>query len=147
MRRGFSLITAIIFVVLLATLGALGLSLSTQGVKQTTDIYLKTQAEFLARSVTEYAIMAVTAHEINVANGCLNQVNATYPANGAGAMFRMRVDIRYFGVGFPAGCNMMDDNVSFADSNKTMQFDTYVWSDNNISTEPIRFHRRTIQRP
>ncbi len=147
MKRGFSLITAIIFMVLLATLGALGLSLSTQGVKQTTDIYLKTQAEFLARSVTEYAIMAVSAHEVNAANGCLNQVTASYPSAGASAMFNMRVDIRYFGNGLPGGCNTMADNVLHADSNRVMQFDTYVWSVNNVSTEPIRFHRRTIQRP
>ncbi len=37
MRKGFSLITAIIFLVTIATLGALSVSLSTQSVKKTTD--------------------------------------------------------------------------------------------------------------
>ncbi len=146
MKKGFSLLTAIIFIVLLSTIGVLALSLSSQNVKQTSDAYLKTQAELLAISATEYAVMAMTAHEINATNGCLNTIDATYP-NATNPMFNIRVDIRYFGNGLPIGCDTMADNVINSDSNVTAQVDTYVTSATGIASEPIRFHRRTLQRP
>ena len=56
LRSGFSVITAIIVMILISTLLILSLSLSSKSIKQTTDIYLKAQAEVLARSATEYAL-------------------------------------------------------------------------------------------
>lgn len=144
MKKGFSLITAIIFILLVATLGALALSLSAQSAKQTGDLYLKTQAELLARSATEYALLAISAHEINATTGCLNEINATY---GNPNMFNINVDIKYFGRGLPVACDTLANNVQERESNITVMIDTYVEANNTISSEPIRFHRRTLQRP
>jgi hypothetical protein len=145
------MITAIIFIVLVATLGALALSLSTQTTKQTTDLYLHAQAELLAQSGTEYALLAFSGHEINATNGCLEQINAQYP-EGATPWFDINITLRYLGSGLAPTCNnaaIIDDNVTTADSNLTLIIDTVVTSraDANISTEPIRIHRRTLQKP
>lgn len=153
MRRGFSMITAIIFMVLVATLGALALSLSTTTVKQTSDLYLREQAELLVQSATEYALLAISGHEINNANGCLNTINATYNNT-----FDINISIYYLGNNLPNGCRGFDGtivstgtltNIDANDSNVTVMIDTVVSVpvDKNVSTEPIRLHRRTLQKP
>ncbi|WP_333803758.1 type II secretion system protein [Sulfurospirillum sp.] len=154
MRRGFSLITAIVFIVLIATIGALALSFSTLNVKQTSDTYLREQAELLVQSGTEYALLAISAHEINATNGCLNTINAQFP-NTATPLFDINISINYLGIGLPASnvarpCQKFSEsNISTIDSNVTVIIDTIVelTPGNNISTEPIRLHRRTIQKP
>ena len=146
MRSGFSMITAIIFIVLVATLGALALSLSTQTTKQTSDLFLREQAELLGQSATEFALLAFSAHEINATNGCLQQINTQYPEAGANAFFDINITLRYLGSGLPCdGAFIIDNNVTTADSNLTLIIDTIVTS--NVATEPIRFHRRTLQKP
>lgn len=155
MRKGFSLITAIVFMVLIATLSALALSFSSLNVKQTSDTYLREQAELLLQSSTEYALLAISAHEINAANGCLNTINAQFPKSGNDAIFDINISINYLGIGLPSKsaakpCQKFSDNdIVTTDSNVTVIIDTVVSTntDNNISTEPIRLHRRTIQKP
>ncbi len=140
MRKGFSLLTAIIFLVLIATISAISISLSTQTVKQTTDIYLKNQAELLLRSGTEFALLAMSGHNYN--SSCLNDINMTYSNQ-----FDINVSIMYIGKGLPSGCQTLDNNISTADSNRTVIIDTFVSTKADITTEPIRLHRRTIQKP
>ncbi len=140
MRKGFSLLTALIFLVIIATISAISISLSTQSVKQTGDIYLKNQAELLLRSGTEYAMLAISGHNYTV--NCLNDINMTY-----NNMFDINVTIYYIGNGLPSGCNVLDGNISTDDSNRTVIIDTFVSTKPNITTEPIRLHRRTIQKP
>ena len=142
MRKGFSLITAIVFLVLIATISALSISLSTQSVKQTTDVFLKTQAELLLRSGTEYALLAMSDN--NYSDKCLNDINMTY------SNFDINVTISYIGKGLKkigtGKCKyILDNNISTADSNRTVIIDTYVSTKAGI--EPIRLHRRTIQKP
>ncbi|WP_263832550.1 type II secretion system protein [Sulfurospirillum oryzae] len=153
MRRGFTLITAIIFIVLVASIAALALSFSSFSTKQTTDLFLREQAELLVQSGTEFALLAISGHDINTTNGCLNAINAQYPKAGANAIFDINVTINYLGRGLATAsnnnCNILSDLVETADSNRTVIIDTIVSTntDNNISSEPIRLHRRTIQKP
>ncbi len=150
MKRGFSLLTAIIFVVVLATLAALALSMSTQSVKETNDVYLKAQAELLAKSATEYAIMAITAHERNATNGCLNEIHASHRVNGED-WFNIDIEFRYFRDNTADAtivpCNTFAEDVATLQSHYLVQIDTTVTTSADISTEPIRYFRRTIQRP
>lgn len=146
MKKGFSLLTAIIFMVLVATIGALALSFSTFSVKQTRDLYLREQAELLLQSGTEFALLAISGHEINATNGCLNYINTSYPETTP-PLFNINISINYIGNGLPtSNCNILDNNISTIDSNITVIIDTIV-QDHNVSTEPIRLHRRTIQKP
>ena len=145
MRKGFTLITAIIFIVLVASIAALSLSFSSFSTKQTTDLYLKEQAELLVQSGTEFALLAISGHDINATSNCINAINAPYPT-AAAPQFDINITINYMGSGLPAGCNILSNAVVTADSNVTVIIDTIV-TDHNVSTEPIRLHRRTIQKP
>lgn len=145
MRRGFSLITAIIFLILVATISALTLSFSAQSVKQTSDIFLKSQAELLVQSATEYALLAMSGHDYT--NNCLESINIFYPT-ALNYTHEINVSIMYIGNGLTCSAtsiliNTLDTN----DSNRTVIIDTRVSTNPTISTEPIRIHRRTIQKP
>ena len=146
MRRGFTLITAILFILLISTISMLALSLSSLTTKQTSDIYLREQAELLLQSATEYALLAISGRNI-ATNGCINAINAQYPQAGANALFDINISLSYLGNGLPNTCNRLDNNVSNLDSNVTVMIDTVVTSANSVSTEPIRLHRRTLQKP
>jgi len=154
MRKGFSLITALVFMILVATLGALALSLSTTTVKQTSDLYLREQAELLALSATEYALLAISAHDFNSTGNCLNTINSTYTQDGNTTLFDINITLYYLGNGLPANCMKpsgqdanISSNIVTNDSNRTVIIDTIVSSANGIASEPIRYHRRTIQKP
>ena len=140
MRKGFSLITAIIFLVLVATMSVLALNLSIQSAKQTTDIFLKTQAELLAKSSTEYALLAMSGHDYST--NCLKSINSTY-----NDMFDINISIQYIGSGLPASCTQLGTDISTPDSNRTVIIDTIVKSQVSVTQEPIRIHRRSIQKP
>lgn len=147
MRRGFSMITAIVFMILVATLGALAISLSNLSTKQTSDLYLREQAELLAQGATEYALLAISGHDFTA--NCLNTINSTYTQDGATILFDINVTLYYLGNGLPANCSTLTNNlnnIDTNDSNRTVIIDTFV-TDRNLSTEPIRIHRRTIQKP
>lgn len=147
MRNGFTLITAILFMVLVATIAALALTFSSFSTKQTTDLYLREQAELLLQSGTEFALLAISGHNINATGTCINTINTQYiPKTGANPLFNIDITINYMGRGLPGGCNILSNTVDTNDSNITVIIDTIV-EDNNISTEPIRLHRRTIQKP
>lgn len=148
MRRGFSMITAIVFMILVATLGALAISLSNLSTKQTSDLYLREQAELLAQGATEYALLAISGHDFAITPNCLNTINSSY-TDGVTILFDINVTLYYLGNGLPANCNTLTNNlnnIDTNDSNRTVIIDTFV-TDRNLSTEPIRIHRRTIQKP
>jgi len=148
MKKGFTLITAIIFIVLIATIAALSLSFSTLSTKQTSDLYLREQAELLLQSSTELALLAISGHDIVANNNCINTINAQYPS-AANAIFDITISLSYIGNGLPAGCNTLANAIVTTESSGTVIIDTVVETTpgNNISTEPIRLHRRTIQKP
>ncbi|WP_331775851.1 type IV pilus modification PilV family protein [Sulfurospirillum sp. 1612] len=149
MRKGFSLITAIIFLFVVATLSILALSMSTQSAKQTTDQYLKIEAELLAKSATEYALLAISGHEVNATNGCLNHIDIKYPTSGTNYTHDVNITIQYIGDNLPASpkCTQLGTDIVTADSNRTVIIDTIVTTNPTVSLEPIRIHRRTIQKP
>jgi len=89
MRKAFSMITAIIVIVLMATVGTFILNLSGKMVKGTTTQFQREQAMLLAKSYTEYAIMAVTANDQNTT--CLNKIDGSY------GDYNITVKISYIG--------------------------------------------------
>lgn len=142
------MLTAIIFMVLVATLGTLALSLSSTTTKQTSDLYLREQAELLVQSATEYALLAISGHDFSA--NCLNTIHATYPSAGADKLFDINISLYYIGNGLPVGCQTLTANLNNIDTNEsnlTVMIDTIVSAADGISAEPIRLHRRTIQKP
>lgn len=138
MRSGFSMLTAIFIMVFIATVMVLMISLSTTSVDRTTNIYLKEQSRLMARSATEYALLAASGHDYS--GNCLENIDMDY--NG----YAVNMQLRYIGNGL--NCNdahTIDDNITTADSNGTVIIDTRV----SFPARPdqnVTYTRRTIQK-
>lgn len=158
MRKAFSLFTAIVVLVLMAGVATLVMNISGKVVKETTAQYRKEQAVLLAKSYTEFAILAIQGRNMKT-NGCLRTitgiVNSTVlnqaNPNGAdiGEGYRVTVRMRRY-IGLPADLNctvntlttsgdasvLIDVNVRYKDPDAT-----------DISTAPwINYNRRTLQK-
>ena len=142
MRKAFSLLTAIVMIVLMSAVAALVFNISGKTTKETSTQYRKEQAILLAKSYTEYAILAIQGHNI-ANNGCLQtitaQVNTTTlgGANAAGAIngegYLITVRIQYLDVNninnIPGGCPaaLVDDIVAgLFNNNPTVLIDVNV---------------------
>ena len=68
MRSGFGLVTAIIFIVIISILGTYALTTVSQGIRETSDVYLKTQADILNQNALDYALLKVRKQ-----TDCLNE--------------------------------------------------------------------------
>lgn len=144
MRRGFTLLSAIFLMVLVATLMMLAYSLSSQTKKQTADIYMQEQAQLLARSATEFALLAISGHD-NTAD-CIEQIDLQYPQGSP--VYEINMTLYYIGNGLP--CNtghILDNAIATAESNGTVLIDTAISYTDPATNERVKFHRRTIQKP
>ncbi len=99
MRDGFSLLVAIFTIVLISLVGAYIFHASSATVKEGELQYKKEQAMLLARSYTEYAVMAITANKRNGASkDCIDKINGNIGSNPTlGQGYRVRVEITYIG--------------------------------------------------
>ncbi len=154
MKKGFSLIMAIFFVILIATLGMMSMSLSSKMVKQSSDIYLKEQAELYAMSATSLAVLAMQGTDYNI--NC--EQNLAYDF---GDCFTAGVSIFYLDSNMPATCNarhktagspinIRDMGLKDASGNDATFYNVAILDvivTNTDGIEPIRYHRRTVQRP
>ena len=153
-RKAFSMLTAIVIIVLMATVAMLIMNMSGKLVKETTAQYQREQAILLANSYTEYAVMAVTANDRAV--NCLSTIRGTVgdATNG----YRIRTHIAYIGIDDAAA---PDDTISNclvarklgtvatgSDTPLTIIVDAYVdYKDlDNLAGPNITYHRRTVQK-
>lgn len=143
MRRGFTLIAAIFFVVIASSICMLALSIATTSVRQNSEIYLREQSELVARAATEYAILAVLSNDFYKAGAvCIGDKNN--PIKGEfGELFTFEVFVKYFGdMGVCSG-----DAVAVTGLNQgTVLLDVFVSSKPGKATNPINFHKRTLQK-
>lgn len=143
-RKGMAMFAAIAFLLVMATIMGLMVSMTAKTTKRSADIYFQEQAHLLAKSATEYALLAISGHDRTT--DCINQINSTYPA--VNPVYNINTTIRYIGDAFPAGCNMLVNDIVTPESNGTVLIDVYVTTNNTVGlNEPVRFHRRTMQKP
>ena len=153
-RGGFAMIMAIFFMVLMATLMLYMLNASAETTERTTSDYVNEQAQLLAKSTVEYALLRVSGFDrktdVNgIATDCLTKLNLTYPETSP--MYDITVNISYHGLGAtaPAKCtaNGTQASINTAESVGTMLIDVYVESRDDLQlNEPVRYHRRTLQK-
>ena len=157
-RKAFSMVTAIVVIVLMATVAVLILNISGKIVKETTAQFQREQSMLLAKSYTEYAIMAVMSNNRTGTNTCLNRIDgdvkiddssAITVANGNG--YRVRVFISYIGSATEvvAACtNVLSASVTTVDTPLNFVIDTYVdYKDpDNTAGSWIAYHKRTLQK-
>ncbi len=148
-RNGFAMIMAIFFMILIATLLSYMLSSTTETAKRTTNAYVNEQAQLLAKSAAEYAILRVSGFS-RAGNDCMNGFTAKYP-DATNPIFDITVSISYIGFGplADAGgdCDIFIPDIQTPESNGTMLIDVYVQDNASLNlSEPIRYHRRTLQK-
>ena len=100
MKKGFSLILAIIFILLVASIGALSMSISSSSAKTSVNLFIHEHAKLLADAAAEYAIMKV--HQNNFADTCVDEIEINYP-NDTTPTFRANISITYIGDGGDGG--------------------------------------------
>jgi len=153
-RKAFSMITAIMVIVLMASVGAFVMNLSGKIVKTTTTQFQREQAMLLAKSYTEFAIMSVMANNVNT--NCLQTIqgNNVIRAENEGG-FDITVQIAYIGNGdgriTPCdGVRKLSDAVATVSSPLNILVDVYVkYQDVDgliPNTSWITYHKRTIQK-
>lgn len=139
MKRGFSLIMAIVFIVVIITIGMLSFTLSNTSVKQTTEQYLSEQAEALAMSASEYAIYKI--QDQNFSKDYLNEVNLT------SGVLNAHVSIKYINT----KSKPENSKTDFTDKDNKIRaviLTTIVESNPNIiKDQNIRYVRITTQKP
>jgi hypothetical protein len=146
-RNGFAMILAIVVVLLVAAGGALLISNATMGSKSMGDNYLRAQAELLAQSATEFAVMRAQGFDTS-GGDCLNQLNITVQDASGANMFDANVTMYYSFFGpVPVGAGTCE-GVGGIGKETTILVDTTVTtrSGANLSTEPIRVHKRSLQK-
>ena len=96
MKKGFSLILAIIFILLVASIGALSMSISSSSAKTSVNLFIHEQAKLLADGAAEYAIMKVQQN--NFADTCVDEIEINYPNDkDKNPTFRANISITYIG--------------------------------------------------
>lgn len=147
-RSGFAMIMAILLLLFVAAMSAVMISLTAQSTKSKSDTLLREQAYFLARSATEYALLAISGHDRTATNSCINEINSQYLPDNVTPMFDINTTIWYVGLGGIANCNSIVGNINTPESNGTIILDVTVSSNDAYGlSEPITYHRRTMQKP
>ncbi len=143
-RSGFAMILAIFVVVLVALGGVLLLGNAATGAKSTGDNYLRAQAELLAMSATEFAVMRAQGFNTNSNANCLDQLNITVNDATGNAMYDANVSLAY---SFRGAQNGSCSRILAQNTGKdTMILMDVAVTDRNLSTEPIRVFKRSWQK-
>ena len=136
-RSGFAMMMAIIVIVIISTIMALSLALTTQTAKRTTDIYLYEQAVLYSKSAAELALLRIAQ------NGSCT----TIPSYTLDGIYDVNVSVRYVYKGLACGgTNDYFTTLQTDEQNGTVLMDITITTKDEIATEPIRYFRRSIQK-
>ncbi|NPA50007.1 MAG: type II secretion system protein [Epsilonproteobacteria bacterium] len=159
LRGAFSLITAIVVILILSLVATYIFYLSGKITRETTSEYQQNQAILLARSYTEYAILAVMSADRNTSSHCVQQIKGDIGNPEIGQGYRVEVDIKYIGTyNVLKKCPnniILSKNVSTQYTPLTIVVDVFVrYKDYNhplINKNPsqvpwITYHKRSLQK-
>jgi len=134
LKKSFAMLMAIIFIVILGSIGTLMMYFSSLNLKQTSDNYITLQGELYAKSATEFAIQALESRDFRN-DGCINKIDINT------TLYEVNMTFHYFLTNCPSDCNC--SNIVTKESNGTVMINTYVKS----KVDNIRFFRQTLQKP
>ena len=174
MRKGFALVAAIFFIIIVATTAITALSIASMTARDVNNIQGREQALLLAQSATELAVLAMQKHQYlttplkaggatAATNPTLNRIRLEYPSNDpAQKMFDITVTFGYFDrqLGADADHTVAYSNFGQGSSDRLANgsvgrilshaalVDVVVRSNVAVMGSPqITYHRRTIQKP
>ena len=136
MKKGFSLLLSIIFMVIMAIIGVMIMKFSASSSKHASTSIMDIRANLALRSATEYAILALQGHDYK--NGRINEINLSYP------FFNANIKFHYFLTNCPANdanCSL----ISTQDTNGTVL--VYVTVTSKLPQFHIRKVKITLQNP
>ncbi len=154
-RKAFSMFTAIFVIVIMSTVTALVMGTAGKIIQETTAQYQKEQAVLLAKSYTEFAIMAVMSNDRNGTGNCVDEIDADVDSPDNGQGYRVRTRISFIGnsaeTASCAATRIFSNAVVTVETPLNIIVDTYVeYKDINhpdITNAPwITYHRRTLQK-
>lgn len=147
MKRGFSLIAAVFFIILLSTIALTSLSTATMSVSQTSNIAMREQMAYLANSATEYAVMRMQATDYT--KDCFKEATIYYPEK-ENWFYKADVEVSYLNSDLSTICSgNMASNASSITSDKyaaIVEVDVEINKD-SYGKLPLKFSRRTLQIP
>ena len=150
-RKAFSMIMAIALIIIMATLTVLITNVTGKIGKETTAIFKKEQAIILAKSYTEYAILAVSAND-RKNNPCIETINGTIGNPDTGFGYEVTTTISYIGDIDVATCNnVLSSAVQHDESKLSVIIDVYVRYKEVVHTDLANspwftYHNRSLQK-
>ena len=151
-RSGIAMIMAIAVIVILATIMALSLALTSQTTKRSTDLYLYEQAVLLSKSATEYALLRISQSPPCTSENALG-LNFKPDLNDNGIaddIYDINITLKYI-YDSDASCiangGTFYTPVTTPEQNGSVLMDVSVSvTDPTVASEPIRFFKRTIEK-
>jgi hypothetical protein len=140
-RNAMAMIMAIAAIVVVATIMALSMAMTTETTKRTSDLYLYEQSILLSKSAAEYALLLVAQ------NQPCTDLNTTFTQD---TFYTIDIGISYiYDSVAPCTANggALYTTVATPEQNGSVLLDVTVSvTDATVTTEPIRYFRRTIQK-
>jgi hypothetical protein len=141
-RNAMAMIMAIIVIVIIGTIMALSISLTSLTTKRTNDLYLYEQSTLLAKSATEYALLLISQ------NPPCSDLNTNFTQENG--LYNISIGIQYIydsNASCIANGGTLFATVTTPEQNGSALIDVSVSVlDGNVSAEPIRYFRRTLQK-
>jgi Tfp pilus assembly protein PilX len=147
-RNGFAMIMALSVIVIIATIMAISMSMTAQTTKRSTDLYIYEQAVLLSKSAAEYALLRISQ---DGACSHTNDLNFTPDLDGDGNpdFYDVNISIKYIYTA-PSPCASANDDyftITTPEQNGSVLMDISVSvDDTTVTSEPIRYFRRSIQK-
>ena len=157
LRSGFSMLVAIFVILMLSLVASYIFYASSSIAKEGSIQYQREQAMILARSYTEYAVLAISGNDRSTGQ-CINTINADIGNPDTGRGYKVRVDITYIGNNrYLTGCTNIAASLPNNDVDAlSVILDVYVgYKDmqnpnlynGNANLVPWQsYHRRSIQK-
>ena len=135
-KNAMAMIMAIAVIVVIATIMALSMTMTAKTTKSTSDLYLYEQTILLSKSATEYALLRI-AQSTPCAYTGESFTQDTF--------YNIDIAVQYI---YTAGvCATQYATVTTPEQNGSVLLDiTVSVTDPTVTTEPIRYFRRTIQK-
>lgn len=144
-KRVIAMIMAIAVIVIIATIMALSLAMTAETTKKTTDLYLYEQAVLLSNSAAEYALLRIAED-----GACSHSDDLNFHPPAPLDYYDINITNRFIYTD-PAVCGDTTKeyfNVKEEATNGTVLMDITVSipTSKNVTTEPIRYFRRSLQK-
>ena len=153
LRNGFSLLVAVFTILLLSLVSSYIFYASSSIAKEGGIQYQQEQARLLARSYTEYAVLAISGNNRDKTKKCIDEITADIGTPDTGQGYRIKINITYIGnKKYTYYCSHKAFTLAGSDEDTlSVILDVYVkYKDSlhqEISNAPWQvYHKRSLQK-